>query len=412
MSDESNNEFYEMPGFKNTQDSNISADKSFVDLYDLLGIPPGSSANLIYLAMVKLENNFNNKSSNLTKQEKYEMKELISLIQEELLNASNRVVYEKNWEAYYFPLSETQETDVESSISRNINSKLLQNGLKYKSCPFLVDEEKELSDNFDYQNDFNYLIMRDQEKGRDTFFLNPSTPLLLSSAQDKIFFEDRQFYLQSKGTMEVTIINDALGKNIILKQKDNTIPLHIGDRLELEDGTRLILRGFYTKKPLSLLSTPSTSLSKSSMYFHQEKTIISLDESQIYIVGRNTSDIRSLPLEKDVFTFVNVGRRERSISRQNFLMFYRENKWFLQDLGSRYGTTLNYDKHTKMETLVGGSIMALEPGEIRLGYDKSYVIQFGENEEIKSLKEKSIEEAKNILSKNNASTSIYDLALL
>jgi hypothetical protein len=278
---------------------------------------------------------------------------------------------------------------------------LLRGGLKFKSKPLTSSSTE--SDNFNYHEDFNYLMMRDKQKERDTFFLDTNQNLQISD-NDCIFFENKLFFIKTAGEHQIIVTNDALGKNIILRDHETTFPLHIGDRVEFEQGMRLILRGFYTRVPESQ-EKPQKPL---ALYFEQERTIIPLEEPKTYIVGRNTSDIRNLPFDEDIFCFINIGRRERSISRQNFQIFFHDAKWYIQDLGSRYGTTLEFSNHVKMETLTGGSIMPLEEGLIRLGYDKSYIIHVNDAEKLETIKQKKL----TTIPASNKNISIYDLTLL
>jgi hypothetical protein len=377
-------------------------DKNFIDLYDFLGIPPASPPNLVYLAILKIENALENFA-----EKKEPVEKLLALSRERLLNSSNnRTLYEQEWENYYFPRNSIQETEVEPCLARIAHSRLLKIGLKQKSS-FMMNDKSEIPDHFNYRQDFNYLMMRDRPKERDVFFLDTNQLIHLPPFSDSIFFEEKQFCLRTYGEIKISITNDALGKNMVLNQKEVSIPLHIGDRMEFESGTRLILRGFYTRQ---LPAAENQEKTDCGIYFVQERVMIPLSKEKIYIVGRNTSDICSMLFNnengEDIFCFINIGRRERSISRQNFQMFFRNNNWYIQDLGSRYGTTLDFYRHGKLETLAGGSIMPLESGRIRLGYDKSYVIFF---DQVANLEEKARQPKPEVKITDNI--SVYNFAM-
>ena len=355
-------------------------DIAFIDFYDFLGIPPGSPPNLIYLAINKLKSFDWSGLAGNGQQKLAQIEDLFDQAHENLLNTTaNRRNYEKQWEAYYFP-NDGRQTDVGQSCHRSAGCNFLSSGRRCKSLP-LERSTDESQDNFAYDQDFTYFMMRDLAKDRDVFFLNTHESTRLSPLPDSVYFQQRRFYLQTQGKIKSTISNDAMGKNIIVTQAEGKIPLHIGDRIEFADGTRLILRSIYSAAPVAG-TEPDNQL---GFFFARENVFIELQPSQIYIVGRNTSDIRHLDFDENIFCFINIGRRERSISRQNFQVFFHGNRWFIQDLGSRYGTTLDYRSHPKLETLAGGSIMALESGRIRLGYDKSYIINVDSIQQLKSI---------------------------
>lgn len=346
-------------------------EEQFIDLYDFLGIPPVSPPNLIYLAILKIE------SFDFSQEGLFQKKDCIegilshlAIAKEQLLNTSaRRQAYEQAWESYYFPNNGNQ-TDIEKLRERNAQSRFLKGRLRTKSFSHLQTEE---IDDFDYSQDFSYFVMRDLPTERDVFFLNPERQIQLSPLEDTIFFQDKQFFLDSQGKIQVEVTNDALGKIVIVKEKAAKLPLHIGDRIEFVNGTRLILRSVYSNREENKSSEHG--IETLAIYLTRENVTIELLPTKIYILGRNTSDIHHLSFEENKFCFVNIGRRERSISRQNFQIFFHNGQWYIQDLGSRYGTTLDLQNHFRFETLAGGSIMRLEKGLIRLGYDKSYTIE-------------------------------------
>ena len=87
-------------------------------------------------------------------------------------------------------------------------------------------------------------------------------------------------------------------------------------------------------------------------------------------------------LDEDIYCFVNIGRRDYTISQQNFQIFCYQGTWYIQDLGSRFGTTLDIDNFFRLETIVGGEITSLKTGRIRLGFNKNYIIEVSEQESI------------------------------
>ncbi|WP_372367932.1 FHA domain-containing protein [Candidatus Uabimicrobium sp. HlEnr_7] len=367
----------------------------FFDYYDFLGIPPAAPPNLVYLAILKIEKSL--KENSLMDNEDYitNVKAILGDIYDNLLSEEDkRLQYEKEWLSYYFPRDKYQ-TNIKSMKLNSHNSTLLSTGLKQKSAPLVKKEKK--NQTFDYSSDFSYLMMCDRPKERNVFFLDTEQEIHLPPYSDYIHFNKDQFFLSTHGEVKVSIINDALGKHVICSTASKEIPLHIGDRMEFESGTRLILRGFYTK------STENSPTKKWGIHLVQENVILPLEENKNYVFGRNTSDIRSLSFDEEMFCFVNIGRRERSISRQNFQMFYHNGSWYLKDLGSRYGTTLDLGNHHKFETLIGGSIMKLEIGRIRLGYDKSYLIEVDEIDKLQKNTSLEIETCDY--------TTIYDIPL-
>jgi hypothetical protein len=358
-------------------------EEQFIDLYDFLGIPPVSPPNLIYLAILKIESIDFQQHKTAGKDDLLaDILYHLAVARERLLNtAANRQAYEQEWGSYYFPTN-GEQTDIEKLCERNALSRLLGGRLRLKST--VTNEIQENIDDFDYANDFRYFMMRDLPTARDVFFLNPQNQIQLSPLQDTIFFEDKQFYLQSHGKLPVEVGNDAIGKVVIVKEKVAKLPLHIGDRIEFANGARLILRNVYAAhKPTEEGSIPFSPAKNSlALHFLREQIVLPLDTRKIYILGRNTSDIHNLSFDEELFCFVNIGRRERSISRQNLQIFCHRGNWYIQDLGSRYGTTLDFADHFRFETLVGGSIMPLERGYIRLGYDKSYLIEVDSYEKL------------------------------
>ena len=342
----------------------------FVDFYNFLGIPPSSPPNLIYLAILKLESSDWNSLGNISQKENFaiEMERNLSMVKEQLLSTINkRQTYDQEWAAYYYPLSDKQ-TNVMEFSERSQQTSLLTSGLRHKSENKASKQE---ALDFDYKNDFFYFMMRDFPSEGDIFFLSTEQEVALPPLEDVLFFENKQFHLRTFSKNKVRISNDSMGKLILSDEKDTVIPLHIGDRIEFYNGTRLILRTMHAGK-IAISNTPSL-----QYYLHltRENITIELNPEKVYIVGRSTNDIRNIQFDEDRFCFVNLGRRERSISRQNFQIFYNCGQWYIQDLGSRYGTTLDFKKHAKLETLIGGAIMVLEEGCIRLGYDKSYIIE-------------------------------------
>jgi hypothetical protein len=377
--------------------------EKFIDLYDFLGIPPASPPNLIYLAILKMESATWENFAKLYEKPKFieEIQYYISSANERLLRSlSNRSSYEEEWEGYYFPHDEKQ-TNIEQSLLRIGQSSFLSTGLRYKSLP--GRERKACDADFTYSKDFIYFMVRDISEEREVFFLNPSEEVPLFSSSHTIFFQEKQFYLRTSTVERILITNDAMGKTVLLEGKDTKFPLNIGDRIEFANGARFILRSIYTNAQNLKESEPDPQW---SFYFQREKTIIPLAPGKAYIVGRNTSDIRHLALDEDVFAFVNIGRRERSISRQNFQTFYHKGQWYIQDLGSRYGTTLDFQEHPKLETLAGGSIMPLERGRIRLGYEKCYMIDVDTVDRIKIKKTESLPKVA------VREPSIYDIPLI
>ncbi|BBM85397.1 FHA domain-containing protein [Candidatus Uabimicrobium amorphum] len=366
----------------------------FFDYYDFLGIPPAAPPNLIYLAILKIEKSLKDKTFSDEKYVANVKKNLANIYDRLLSEEEKRLQYEKEWLDYYFPRDQYQ-TNIKSMKLNSHNSTLLSTGLKEKSAPLVKEPKK--NEIFDYSSDFSYLMMCDRPKERNVFFLDTEQEIHLPPYSDYIHFKKDQFFLSTHGEVKVSIINDALGKHVICSTASKEIPLHIGDRMEFESGTRLILRGFYTKP------ATNTATKKWGIHLVQENVILPLEENKNYVFGRNTSDIRSLSFDEDLFCFVNIGRRERSISRQNFQMFHHAGDWYLKDLGSRYGTTLDLDHHNKFETLIGGSIMKLEIGRIRLGYDKSYLIEVNEIEKLEKATPLEIE--------TYDYTTIYDIPL-
>ena len=81
------------------------AEDQFLDLYDFLGIPPVSSPNLIYLAILKIESFDFKQDKTLEKDNNLdEILHHLAIAREQLLNTSNnRQSYEQAWESYYFP---------------------------------------------------------------------------------------------------------------------------------------------------------------------------------------------------------------------------------------------------------------------------------------------------------------------
>lgn len=378
-------------------------DVAFLDLYDFLGIPPSSPSNLIYLAVQKIETGdwgaLSPSSTGLaTRRESF-----LALVRERLLTTINkRLTYEQEWESYYYPI-ENRQTDIEEFCDRSSKTPLFTCGLREKS-PLLL-EYPPAAVAFEYKNDFIYFMMRDLPKEGDVFFLGTETPVALPPLEDKIYFENKQFYLKTFAEAKIKIVHDAMGKTILLDKKNAVVPLHIGDRIEFNNGTRLILRTIYAGK----LPEEKALLVKPEIYylnFQRENVSLSLEPTKIYIVGRSTTDIRNMPFDEERFCFVNIGRRERSISRQNCQIFYNQGKWYIQDLGSRYGTTLDFKSHPKLETLVGGGIMALEEGSIRLGYDKSYTIDVTRTPKPKESPKEIV-----LSSSQEGEASIYDLPL-
>lgn len=378
----------------------------FIDLYDFLGIPPVAPPNLIYLAILKIEGfDFQQYKAAGKEVPLDEMLYHLAIARERLLNTSaNRQAYEQEWESYYFP-SNGEQTDIEKLCERNSQSRLLGGRLRLKST--IWNEVQENCDDFDYANDFSYFMMRDLPTARDVFFLNPQHQIQLSPLQDTIFFEDKHFHLQSHGKLPVEVTNDALGKVVTVKEKAAKLPLHIGDRIEFANGARLILRNVYSIHKQNV-TDPAPAANALSLYFLREQIVLPLDTRKIYILGRNTSDIHNLSFDEEMFCFVNIGRRERSISRQNLQIFFHQNNWYVQDLGSRYGTTLDFADHFRFETLVGGGIMPLERGYIRLGYDKSYLIEVDTHEKLHN--KKLLNTTGKIEYQNGP--SIYDIPLL
>lgn len=357
------------------KDFHSKTEDRFLDLYDFLGIPPVSPPNLIYLAIQKMQS-FDFQQEKFAGRENCaeEIQRYLGLVKNQLLDTSHkRQVYEEAWESYYFP-SKGDWTDIEKLCARSGESKFLGGRLRKKSWPWT--EATEIKDDFNYTRDFLYFVMRDLPHERDVFFLNPHQQVQLSPLQDTIFFQENKFYLKSYGKLTVEVGNDALGKLIAVKDAAH-LPLHIGDRIEFANGARLILRSVYGgyRYGNSRPAGPGNE-NPLAFYFTRENVIIPLQQNKIYILGRNTSDVHHhLTLEENTFCFINIGRRERSISRQNFQVFFHQGNWYIQDLGSRYGTTLDLQGYYRFETLAGGSIMPLDPGWIRLGYDKSYIIE-------------------------------------
>ncbi len=376
---------------------------SQISLYDFLGIPPGSPPNLIYLAIQKMENsdwdsfiNINDHPDFRTQIEYY-----LHLAKHYLLSAENRIKYEQIWISYYLPL-ENSISALEKFLERTQASDFFRGGLRQKSFPILHKVEDSNDDTFHYDTDFLYFIMHDRFENREIFFLSPDKPLEFTSYKKNIIFKSPNFCLQNTGGNTVTISNDAVGKILTLSKETNIdLPLHIGDRLEFIDGTRFILRSFYSQNKNSEYNIPEYYL-----YFFRENISLPLLPEKVYIIGRNTTDILRLPLvSNEELCFVNIGRRERSISRQNLQIFFHKNEWYIQDLGSRYGTTLDFPNHCKFETLSGGAIMKLEEGKIRLGYDKSYIINVSKEQNF-------VRKTQVQFKKVSEFTSLYDLAYL
>lgn len=372
----------------------------FVDLYSFLGIPPGSPPNLIYLAILKIESSDWKNLGDISQKENFavEMERNLAAIRENLLSTINkRQGYEQEWGAYYYPICDKQ-TNVGEFCERSKKSSLLTSGLRQKSES---PKTSELLDHFDYRNDFLYFMMRDFPGEGDIFFLNTEEEVSLPPLEDILLFENRQFYLKTFSKNKIKITNDSMGKLILSDEKNTSIPLHIGDRIEFYNGTRLILRTMHSGK--------NTAKKEASPQYHlyltREKIHLALDTEKIYIVGRSTNDIRCMHFDEDKFCFINLGRRERSISRQNFQIFYHHDCWYIQDLGSRYGTTLDFKNHARLETLIGGAIMVLEEGWIRLGYDKSYMIEITTNP-------KSQEISEEFYSESISDYTVYDISLL
>lgn len=382
-----------------------------ISLYDFLGIPPNSPPNLIYLAVHKLQNTDWAEVPSRPQDAHFvdDIERYLHLVDRYLMPTDNRLQYETQWAAYYLPSGGDLQS-LQQFLERSQNSDFFRSGLRSKSLPLVLNSNIPPNGDaqvFDYASNFLYFMMHDLPENRKIFFLNPhqniSQPLSLVPTGDKMIrFAGTQFYLIHTGGDPITISNDAVGKLLTLNQQNLLeLPLRIGDRLEFNDGSRFILRSLYYLNPInSELPAPDYYL-----YFTRENVCTKLDPKQVYIIGRNTTDILRLPLMEEKFCFVNVGRRERSISRQNLQIFFHQGQWYIQDLGSRYGTTLDFPSHCKFETLSGGAIMRLEPGRVRLGYDKSYIIEISTQE---------IARKRNPIFFQKAAEfgSVYDLALL
>ncbi|NUM33187.1 MAG: FHA domain-containing protein [Candidatus Brocadiae bacterium] len=344
--------------------------KKFVDFYNFLGIPPSSPPNLIYLAILKLESSDWNNLGDMLQKENFaiDMERKFAMVKDRLLSTiSKRQAYDQEWGSYYYPLCE-QQTNVIEFSKRSQETSLLTIGLRQKTE---AQEEKPKDYDFDYKSDFFYFMMRDFPGEGDIFFLNTEEKIPLLPSEDVLFFENKQFHLRTFSKNKIRITNDAMGKLILSDEKDVIIPLHIGDRIEFSNGTRLILRTMHSGK----IDASNPDNQPYYLNLLRENISLELKPEKIYIVGRSTNDIRNIEFDEENFCFINLGRRERSISRQNFQIFHSYGQWYIQDLGSRYGTTLDFRKHPRMETLIGGAIMLLEEGIIRLGYDKSYPVE-------------------------------------
>ncbi len=369
-------------------------------LYDFLGIPPGSPPNLIYVAMRKLQKTDWSQYPNKADERRFMamLEEQLWLVKTKLLLTEQRQSYEKQWEAYYLP-GKGDPQALQKYWLRAKNSDFFRTGLKIKSAPFTVQPQT-LPQPFTYQRDFLHFMMYDLLETRKVIFLDYLNPTPLGTGTKQVIFQEPDFCLDNKAGEPVTINNDAIGTVLTLDGLNIVLPLHTGDRIEFENGSRFILREVYA---------PSASVSEQEspfyLKFRRENVAIKLSPAKIYIVGRNTSDIIRLQLPEERFCFINIARRDRSISRQNFQLFFHQSQWYIQDLGSRYGTTLDFVNHCKFETLSGGAIMALEPGKIRLGYDKSYAIEVTSEP---PLLHKDIL----VLQKADELSSVYDFAML
>lgn len=378
-------------------------EKKFIDFYDILGIPHHCPASIIYLSILKLESmNFEEIYQEAVQIQV--VKSMISQAKEKLFSSvPNREEYEHEWQAYYYPL-EDEKTNITQFLIRSANSKMLSNGFRSKQLPF---KTYEINDVFQYHKDFFYFIVRDLEDKRSVFFLEPDREVSLPPLEDVLVFEQKNFYLLSKGNSEIKISNDAIGKKIFISKKECKIPIHIGDRIQFKNGTRLIFKSIYSYK-----NSPVKSAKNYTLYFMQEDAFVHLENDKVYIVGRNTSDINDLSLDEDKFCCVNVGRRERSISRQNFQVFNHQGIWYIQDLGSRYGTTLDYKSHNKLETLAGGNFMELEEGVIRMGYNKTYRIEIFETEKLNVAEIQARRYKQKQAPQANQSVSLYNTAFV
>ena len=177
---------------------------SFVDLYDFLGIPPGSPPNLIYLAILKLESSDWKNLGDITQKENFavDMERNLAMVKDRLLSTiTKRQAYEQEWGYYYYPISENQtekqtekQTNVAEFCERSKGTSLLSSGLRKKS-----EASKKFCQtlDFDYKNDFFYFMMRDFPGEGDAFFLNTEQEVTLPPLEDILFFENRQFHLKT-----------------------------------------------------------------------------------------------------------------------------------------------------------------------------------------------------------------------
>ena len=321
--------------------------ENFIDVYDFLGIPPSSPPNLIYIAIQYRKKKLLSDSQS----------SFLNLCQEILLNnAKTRSRYEKEWTQYYFPEIKG-ETDFDTMKTRISSHSFFQT---------------QNSEPFSNKDDFYYFIIRTLEKERTIFPLSLDDKIQLPPLQDTIFFTNGYFFLQYYGDIPVSIYNESMGRFLKRKTPYDAIPLFIGDRLEFSNGTNLVLRTMYKCKKNnaeSLRTVPPCHL-----YSPRENIYYTLDPQKNYILGRQPQEIEHIFFNQD-YVLIDIGCEDRSISRQNSQIFCQHNQWYIQDIGSKYGTTVEYKDHDKLETLVGEKILPLKYRKIRLGYDKSYYLE-------------------------------------
>ena len=352
-------------------DSKKTIDKKFIDLYEFLGIPPNSPPNLIYLAIKKME---------LAKQKLEQNTDFRSKLDKYIYLASNyllttadkRKSYEITWKQYYSNISSKKQ---ESNFKTKKDSlRILKNLIELR---LIVEKEKDK--HLSAFENFIYFFVNNLEKKCSYLFLSTRQNTQLSPEGDYVFFENKQFHLKTCGKLKLMVTNDVMGKLIFIDKREDIIPLHIGDRISFSNKSELIL---HTLCPPSIIEKFKNKEIKTSLFIHlqRENVTIKLDTSKIYIFGRNTTVINCSRLDEHIYCFVNIGRRDYSISQQNFQIFCHQGIWYIQDLGSRFGTTLDINNYFRLETIVGGEIIHLQAGKIRLGFNKNYIIEVSEEE--------------------------------